>query len=216
MRLGTTRLHNPQCSQPMRMNQIKILFILSILSNYFWRISRRGSMKYTIHIAALLFSTAVALAGAACGYRFSGEGEFPYGVEKIAVEVFKNRSAEVGLGNTVASNLIYELTRSGQATVTEVKEADAVIRGTIQQVADRSVSRSELLVAEERRVFIRMDVQLSRTGGKTLWSAEGLQEDEAFTVSEDRAVTEANRRKALDQLTRRLAEKIYQRITTNF
>lgn len=159
--------------------------------------------------------TAAVLA-ASCGYRFSGQGEFPYGVKKIAVEVFKNRSAEVGLENTVASSLIYELTRSGQVTVTEVEKADAVIRGTIQQVADRSVSRSELLIAEERRVFLRVDLQLSRIGGKTLWSAEGLQEDEAFTVSEDRAVTEANRRKALDQLTRRLAEKIYQRITTNF
>jgi outer membrane lipopolysaccharide assembly protein LptE/RlpB len=174
------------------------------------------TFRHFIQAALILLGTAVALAGAACGYRFSGEGEFPYGVKKIAVEVFKNRSAEVGLENTVASNLIYEMTRSGQVTVTEGEEADAVIRGTIQQVADRSVSRSELLTAEERRVFIRVDVQLSRTGGKTLWSAEGLQEDEAFTVSEDRSFTDANRRKALDQLTRRLAEKIYQRITTNF
>ncbi len=173
-------------------------------------------MKYTMHIGLFLLCTAVALAGAGCGYRFSGAGEFPYGVKKIAVEVFENPSTVVGLETTVTNALIYELTRSGQVRVVDTKKADAVIRGRIRQVSDHSISRSGVLTAEARRVYMQVALRLTRKGGQTLWTAENMQEDEAYDVAEDSAVTEANRRRALERLSRRLAEKIYNRITTNF
>lgn len=159
---------------------------------------------------------AAALLAAACGYRFSGADAFPYGVKKIAVEVFENPSTAVGLETTVTNALIYELTRSGQVTVVGPKEADAVIQGKIRQVSDYSVSRSSVLTAEARRVYMQVALRLTRKGGQTLWAAESMQEDEAYDVAGDSAVTRENRRRALERLSRRLAEKIYNRITADF
>jgi hypothetical protein len=61
-----------------------------------------------------------------------------------------------------------------------------------------------------------VDLRLVRAGGERLWSADGLGEDEAYTVADDRTATEENRRQALETLSRRLAEKIINRITADF
>ena len=153
---------------------------------------------------------------ASCGYQFAGAGPFPYGVKKIAVEVFANRTSEPGLENTITNDLIYELNRSGQVKVTDPENADAVIRGTIEALAARSVSRSGLLTSEAERVTIRVDVRMVRPGGEVLWQVRSLEEDEAYAVAADKLSTEENRRQALKSLSPRLAQKIYNRMTANF
>ncbi len=151
-----------------------------------------------------------------CGYRFAGGQPFPYGIKKIAVEVLKNRTGEPGLENTITNDLIYELNRSGQVAVSEPDKADAVISGTIRQLGVRSVSRSGILTSEAERVYITLDLRLVGKDGKVLWKGDGIEEDEAYAVAADKLATESNRRRAIKNLSVRLSQKIYNRITADF
>jgi outer membrane lipopolysaccharide assembly protein LptE/RlpB len=173
-------------------------------------------LERTKKTVVLLFCTAIALAVAGCGYQFAGGGEFPYGVKKIAVEVLSNRTSEVGLENTITNDLIYELNRSGQVQVVDPKNADAVIQGSIEKLAIRSVSRSSILTSEAERVFVFINLQMVRPDGEVLWKENGIKEDEAYSVGSDKLGTEANRRQAINNLSPRLAQKIYNRMTANF
>jgi hypothetical protein len=132
------------------------------------------------------------------------------------VEVLNNRTSEPGLENTVTDDLIFELTRSGQVKVTEPENADAVIKGSIEKLAIRSVSRSEILTTKAERVFIFLDLQLVDADGQVLWRGSGIEEDQAYQVADDDLATEANRRRAIQELSRRLAQKVYNRITADF
>jgi len=170
------------------------------------------------HIVLLLLCTAVMVAAliAGCGYQFAGGGAFPYGIQTIAVEVLNNRTSEVGLENTVTDDLIFELTRSGQVKVTEPENADAVLKGSIEKLAIRSVSRSGILTSKAERVFMFVDLQLVGADGRVLWRGSGIEEDEAYQVADDKLATEASRRRAIQDLSRRLAQKVYNRITADF
>ena len=166
------------------------------------------------HPLLLIACTAALLAG--CGYQFAGGGPFPYGVKKIAVEVLNNRTSETGLENTITNDLIFELNRSGQVQVTDAKNADAILKGSIEKLAIRSVSRSTILTSEAERVFVQVDLQLVRPGGEVLWKGSGIKEDEAYSVGADKLATEQNRSQAIKNLSPRLAQKIYTRMTANF
>jgi outer membrane lipopolysaccharide assembly protein LptE/RlpB len=128
----------------------------------------------------LLIAFAAAALLAACGYQFAGSGPFPYGVKKVAVEVLVNRTRETGLENTITNDLIYELNRNGQVQVTDTEKADAILRGTIEKLTIRSVSRSQILTTEAERVFVQVDLELVRPSGEVLWKGKGIKEDEAY------------------------------------
>ena len=174
----------------------------------------RRTDKTLLQLLCAACVSAALLAG--CGYRFAGGGEFPYGVEKIAVEVLFNRTSEVGLENTITNDLIYELNRSGQVEVVEPEKAEAVLKGSIEQLAVRSVSRSGILTSQAERVFVSVNLKLVRPDGEVLWKGNGLREDEAYAVGDNKLATEENRRQALKNLSPRLAQKVYTRITANF
>ena len=173
----------------------------------------KDRLRWCIPIC-IVFAAAAVLAG--CGYRFAGGGEFPYGVKKIAVEVLANRTAEAGLENTITNELIYEFNRNGQVQVVEPEKADAVLKGSIEKLSVLSVSRSSILTSQAERVYVLVNLKLVRPDGAFLWKGDGIAEDEAYTVSSDKQVTEANRRRAIKNLSPRLAQKVYNRITANF
>ena len=57
----------------------------------------------------------ISLFFSACGYRFAGSGNLPEGIQTIAIDIFKNRTTETGLENTITNDLIYEFTRKGRS-----------------------------------------------------------------------------------------------------
>ncbi|MBU0544277.1 MAG: hypothetical protein KKH97_02915 [Proteobacteria bacterium] len=158
-------------------------------------------------IAGFLFS--------ACGYRFAGGGDLPSSVKKISVSVLENKTAESGIENIITNDLIYEFTRNGK--VVEKKDnADAHLTGTIESVNDEAISHRGDHSSQERRVNVVLDLKLTGKDGKIIWSAKGIASDQAFTVLTDKMATENEKRSAITVLSKRLAEKVYNRLTDNF
>ncbi len=154
---------------------------------------------------------------AACGYRMAGRGDLPGGVQTIAVQVLENRSSETGVESLITNALINELNRRRQGTVTSAERAGAVLRGSVDTVAWDTVSRRGTNTAAERRVYAIISLRIIDKSGKTLWKSAGLQAEQAYAVVEnDKQTNENNRRQAINDLSQRIAENVYRRLTDNF
>ena len=72
--------------------------------------------------AAALTAIAAALALCAYGYRFSGTGQFPTGVNHIFVQLFENRTSEVGIESVLTDELINQFTSRGNSAALREKQ----------------------------------------------------------------------------------------------
>ena len=150
----------------------------------------------------------------ACGYRFSGSGSLPAGVQRVFISMLDNRTPETGLENTLTGDLRYEFIRYNRDAKPD--EADAVLSGTVKSLWVETVSRSGLHSSLERRVTVSVDLKLTNRNGRVVWSVAGLADNESYTVGSDSQATEFNKRRAISALSKRLAENIYYRLTEDF
>ena len=165
------------------------------------------------YIWAVIF---IPLFFSACGYRFAGSGNLPEGIQTIAIEIFENRTPETGLENTITNALIYEFTRKGRSVQKNSKEADAILTGVIESERITTISRQAQQSPLARRVEIIVNLKLTGSGGGVKWSASGVSEFEEYDVATDKQATETNKRQAIETLSKKLAEKVHNRLTDDF
>jgi len=154
----------------------------------------------------------------ACGYRFTGGGDFPAGIRSVCVSTLENRTSETGAENIFTNDLIYEVTRDNKVILTTKNKADALLSGIIKSISIQTISRKEAYssISLERRVTVTIDLKLTSTDGRAIWSAKGVSANEAYDVMPDKLATEQNRWNAISALSKRLAERLYARITDDF
>jgi hypothetical protein len=150
----------------------------------------------------------------ACGYRFPGGGNLPAGVTKVFIEIFENRTNETGLENIITRDLIYEFTRNGKEAARG--KADAILSGVCESIRVEAIARTDVLSVEERRVIITVALQLTDLDGEVIWSEKGMSGNEAYDVSTNKQETELNRRAAITLISKRLSERIFNRLTDDF
>jgi outer membrane lipopolysaccharide assembly protein LptE/RlpB len=153
----------------------------------------------------------------ACGYRFAGSGGFPHNVEKIFIEVFENRTTQTGVERTVTNQLVFEFTRQREASLAgSADEADAVLKGVIASIRTETISRIGTELANEREVVMTVEVKLVKNDGAIIWAAKGLQDREAFGVSDSKLETDRSQDLAIARLSERMSERIFNRLTDDF
>jgi outer membrane lipopolysaccharide assembly protein LptE/RlpB len=154
----------------------------------------------------------------ACGYRFAGSGAFPEGVDKIFIEVMENRTSKIGVERIVTNQLIFEFSRQREESlVSNLNQADAVLKGTINSIRTQTISRIGTEVANEREVVMTVDLRLiQKNGGAVIWAANGLSDREAFDVASVKLETDRNEELAIRRLSARLSERIFNRLTDDF
>lgn len=180
-----------------------------------------NTQKHTCRCKWQLFSVfavlaAMAMLAAGCGYRLAGGGSLPGDVRRIAVETFTNRTGEIGIEAVITNDILYEITRTDKATISDKNRADAVLTGVIRSARSSSISHSAAHETSEERVTVVVDVSLVSTSGETLWSASGISASEEYTVAGDNMGTEQNKKSAVAKLSGRLAQRIYYRMTDDF
>ena len=152
----------------------------------------------------------------ACGYKFAGGGSSPAGIKSICVVTLENRTSETGAENIFTNDLIYEVTRGNKIFLTNKDKAEALLSGVIKSMDLKTISHKGTHSSLERRVTIKVDIELTNTNGKVIWSAYNVSANEAYDVMPDKLATEQKRRNAISALSKRLAKKIYARITDDF
>ena len=166
--------------------------------------------------AIALCAAGLCFFNAACGYRLSGSGDLPGNVETMAIGAFENRTGESGIEATITNNIIFEFTRRGKVTLTEKASADAVLTGVIRSAVSQTVSRRSRNTTAERRITITVDVRMVRPSGELLWTGKGISEYEAYAVTSDKIRTEQNKKSAVANLSRQMAQRIYYQIISGF
>jgi outer membrane lipopolysaccharide assembly protein LptE/RlpB len=167
-----------------------------------------------LFMAVLLLACGV-IAG--CGYRFSGGGDLPGGIRKLSVGVFENNTRENGLETRIANDLIYQFSKYGNIKLTDKSASDAHLTGVIRKAAVTTITHATAIVSAERRIQVTMDATLTAAAsGEVLWSEKGITAYETYAVAKDKSGTEQNKKSALADLSSRVAERIYYRLTDNF
>jgi len=154
----------------------------------------------------------------ACGYMFSGSGNFPAGIKNIYVTMLENRTSETGMENIVTNDLVYEFTKkNAKDTLANSKDrAEAILTGVIYSLGIDTISHKGTITSLERRVKVSISLRLTDQSGKIIWYRENVSAHETYDVVSDKLRTEQNRRAAISALSKRLAERVYNSLTDDF
>ncbi len=155
---------------------------------------------------------------AGCGYHFIGqESGVLAGIDTIAIPYFVNKSFEPGMERYITEALVDEFVKSKFISVVVEAEADAVIRGRIEEFSETVISYDRDDRALEYRTRITLDITLERKDtAEILWRNKGLYHFEEYNVAADIAATEANKKIALKMTAAELAERIHDSIIEGF
>ncbi|MBA3019202.1 MAG: hypothetical protein KJ550_07575 [Proteobacteria bacterium] len=151
-----------------------------------------------------------------CGYSFRGGGDLPKGIKSLSIKMLENRTSETGAENIFTNDLIYEITTQGRVVLTKEDSADGILSGVIQSMRIDAISHRDAYSSLERRAIVTLSLKLTDPTGKVIWSAKDIAESEDYIVASDKQATERNRQQAIITLSKRLAEKVYNRLTDNF
>ena len=166
------------------------------------------------YVVLLLIGLLTVLWG--CSYRFSGTGTLPSGMTRIYVSMIENKTAETGIENYLTDDLINEFILRKKEVLSRQEDAEGILSGSIEYMRDTSVAHSSQSKSSQRRVFLGAMLKLVDTKGKTVWAVNGINASEVYKVTDDKTLTEQNKRAAMQVLSKRLAEKIYNRLTDDF
>lgn len=171
-------------------------------------------IKKGMTVLSLLFIFGIA----GCGYHFIGqESEVLSGIHSIAIPYFANKSFEAGLERYLTEALVDEFVKSRTISIVDEGEADAVIRGQIENFREAVISYDKNDRALEYRTLMTLDVTLEkRDTGKVLWRNKEIFHFEDYRVSSEIAVTEANKEQAINKIAIEMAERIHDSIIEGF
>ena len=167
---------------------------------------------------ALVFSSALILSVAGCGYHFAGTGgEAPGNIKSIAVDNLQNKTAEAGLETTFTNAIINEFIRWKRLEVKPQKEADAVLGGSVARISTSVSSRRAAKTTLTSRVTVTLSLTLTDVDTEeSLWQNRSLSYYEEYRETGDALTTNGLRREAIQRIAVWLAEKVHQDIFEEF
>lgn len=152
----------------------------------------------------------------ACGYHFRGGGDFPGGIKTVYIKQFQNRTSNVAIETQFTNDLVDEFLLNRKEALVPEEDAEAVIQCVIRTSRTQTISRQSTLEADQRRVVITVDVSVFDKDGKRIWFAKGITANQEYDVAAVKQDTLANRRIAVDEISKKMAGRIYDRLTENF
>ena len=164
-------------------------------------------------LMALLISFGILLSS--CGYRFAGSGNLPPDIKAVHIEIFQNSTAEIGAEHIFTNDLVFEFTRNGNPPVSR-EDADGVITGRIDSMQIQTISRKGQITSLERRLTALLSIKLTDRNGRVIWSESDISYDEAYGVFSEKVATDYAKRIAVQEISKRIAEDIYNRLTDEF
>ncbi|MFP4475339.1 MAG: LPS assembly lipoprotein LptE [Desulfatibacillaceae bacterium] len=146
---------------------------------------------------------AALLAQAGCGYRFAAMGpDMP-----VYVRMLENRTTESGIENLVTDGLQKEFARSGQFSEARRPEGAAVLSGEVTGVRESSAAKRVGGESTERNIRVTVRLALKGRDGVRIAGPLEFTERETYVVEAAREATLAHRERAVERLSRRIAQK---------
>lgn len=164
-----------------------------------------------LSLAALLVS--------GCGYSFSGMGgSMPGNVESLYIPLMANQTSEPRIEHDLTSYISRVFIRSGKVVLLEQDvAADAVLEGKIVNYTNRAVSYDSNDDISEYRSTMVVDVELVRNDKEqqVLWHKTVTWSTD-YSANDNKAEQEGREDQAIDELSSRLAEELYDQLMNSF
>ena len=90
---------------------------------------------------------------------YSMAGSIPSHIKSIAIPLVENQTAEFAMAETVTDNLVSKFTKENILRVTDEKQADSVLKGTITRVNDGPYTYSKEEAVSEYRLTVSMKLE---------------------------------------------------------
>lgn len=154
----------------------------------------------------------------ACGYHLPGRGEnLPADIQRIVVTPFTNKTTEPFIENQLTNEVRDQFSRRRTFdVVADEALSDAILSGVITSYRSHSVTYDENDDITEYRVTMTIDAKLVRTNGEDVIWQGTVSWHEEFFASDDRAEQDYREAEVQDDVSRRLAQEVYNRMTDNF
>ncbi len=151
-----------------------------------------------------------------CGYTPVALGP-GIGVKTLFIEPMDNRTAEPFLDRLVTNSLIERFGRDSRLTLVKNRNiAEAILAGSVNSYSRSSVSYDKKDKIREYRSIMTVNASLRRVAdNKILWKDNVSWTEESMNRS-DRSKQEDNETAAIQKITERLAEQLYNRLQENF
>lgn len=172
--------------------------------------SRRNRVRRTPLFAALVL---LPLGLASCGYRLQADPASRFFSPDVRVDLrpFANASIFPDAGAYFVGRLRAEMRRGGFRGRFDSRNADFLVEGSVRDVREEVFSHGIDRFALEHRLTLQVDIRvIELVRGRLLWKAAGLSESASYFAGTDFQYTEANRRKAFEEASRRMARRIGQ------
>lgn len=140
------------------------------------------------------------------------------GTISIYVDMWNNRTAELGYQTVLKQSLVRWLKKSPKFSIApERSQADYVLGGTVHSVHYPGLSYGLFNRAIELRAEVEVSFQLTdKKTGDSLIRSRKITRREAFRVGENAAEAESNKRRALIVIADSIADNIYIQIFYKF
>ena len=107
-----------------------------------------------------LIAVIITISGSAfgCGpYSFSGSS-IPSHIKSVAIPIFENETAEFGIKEKVTDALLENFISENILKISNKKNSDSIIRGTIMKITDVPFTFDENEIVQEYRVTIYLNL----------------------------------------------------------
>ena len=164
-----------------------------------------------------------------CGYHFRGTGK-PVGlqIESLAIPLMESTSSSLGFEGDFTRIIREEFASHAKFPLVSRAEASTVLIGKVYDIKTDPYTYNviQTMVAGEetnysttsaRWLKIKLDVKLmDRTTGKVIWHDKDMEEKATFAVGTDPLANRYNERRAVQQIARTLAQRIYLKTMERF
>jgi outer membrane lipopolysaccharide assembly protein LptE/RlpB len=144
------------------------------------------------------------------------ETHVPSGLNSIAIPTFKNQTFEPGIEVPFTQAFLRGFILDRRIKVVDRAQADTVLEGSIKSFYFYSVSYDRSGFAVEYQTSVVLDLSLKKRTGEVLWEEKNVSEKQWFRASSDVLANEANKKAALQQIGRLVAEGIRNRFFYDF
>jgi hypothetical protein len=151
-----------------------------------------------------------------CGYQFEGGGYINNDVTFVAVNMLENKTSQARADILFTNSLIKEIIEKTDTKIVDDSRASAVLKGSINAITFKTLSRSTTESVIERRITASVDIKLINQDGQIIWTVKNFTSDEEYKVSEDTIADESNKRAAVEKISIRIAEKLVSKMLNNF
>jgi outer membrane lipopolysaccharide assembly protein LptE/RlpB len=185
-----------------------------------WKVGRLMGRKPNIFVLraphsplrTLLILLPLLFLSSNCYYSTSASA-LPPTIKTVAIPLFQNETFETDIKEQLTDAIVEKFLENNQLRVVDVRDADAMVIGTITDVREEALAFSQGII-NELRIWIVVNVRFEDVGNRNvLW-----EEEELLTFGDCEVVTgtETDREKGIELAVIKMADEILNRTVSGW